>query len=94
MALPLAYYLTWTTYGAWLPGDRRGWVSKHDAAYITPIKEPDPATEEAAREKMRSIPVRFDREKRRMVDAMQCVGFVSTKVGFCTNWRFAPTTST
>jgi REP element-mobilizing transposase RayT len=22
---PLAYFLTWTTYGAWLPGDSRGW---------------------------------------------------------------------
>lgn len=23
-----AYFLTWTTYGAWLPGDERGWVEK------------------------------------------------------------------
>lgn len=23
---PLAYFLTWTTYGTWLPGDQRGWV--------------------------------------------------------------------
>src|SRR5262249_3307643 len=22
----LAYFLTWTTYGTWLPGDARGWV--------------------------------------------------------------------
>ena len=22
---PLAYMLTWTTYGTWLPGDERGW---------------------------------------------------------------------
>jgi hypothetical protein len=21
---PLAYFLTWTTYGTWLPGDERG----------------------------------------------------------------------
>jgi hypothetical protein len=25
---PLAYFLTWTTYGSWLPGDQRGWVAK------------------------------------------------------------------
>jgi REP element-mobilizing transposase RayT len=25
---PLAYFLTWTTYGTWLPGDERGWVRK------------------------------------------------------------------
>jgi hypothetical protein len=23
---PLAYFLTWPTYGTWLPGDERGWV--------------------------------------------------------------------
>ena len=26
---PLAYFLTWTTYGSWLPGDDRGWVDRH-----------------------------------------------------------------
>lgn len=25
---PLAYFLTWTTYGSWLPGDARGWAAK------------------------------------------------------------------
>ena len=25
---PLAYFLTWTTYGTWLPGDERGWVKR------------------------------------------------------------------
>ena len=24
----LAYFLTWTTYGSWLPGDERNWVDK------------------------------------------------------------------
>jgi REP element-mobilizing transposase RayT len=23
---PLAFFLTWTTYGTWLPGDSRGWT--------------------------------------------------------------------
>lgn len=26
---PLAYFLTITTYGTWLPGDKRGWVEYH-----------------------------------------------------------------
>ena len=26
MQPPLAYFLTWTTYGTWLPGDERGWI--------------------------------------------------------------------
>jgi hypothetical protein len=25
---PIAYFLTWTTYGTWLPGDERGWYAK------------------------------------------------------------------
>jgi REP element-mobilizing transposase RayT len=25
---PLAYFLTWTTYGTWLPGDDRGWTER------------------------------------------------------------------
>src|SRR3954470_17634644 len=25
---PLAYFLTWTTYGTWLPGDERGYFTK------------------------------------------------------------------
>lgn len=23
---PIAYFITWSTYGTWLPGDERGWV--------------------------------------------------------------------
>ena len=26
---PFAIFLTWTTYGSWLPGDARGWVDAH-----------------------------------------------------------------
>ena len=29
---PLAYFLTWTTYGTWLPGDERGWNRKDELA--------------------------------------------------------------
>jgi hypothetical protein len=28
---PIGYFLTWVTYGTWLPGDPRGWVEfRHD----------------------------------------------------------------
>jgi len=27
---PLGYFITWTAYGTWLPGDERGWQKKHD----------------------------------------------------------------
>ena len=28
---PLAYFLTWTTYGTWLHGDKRGWVHRNES---------------------------------------------------------------
>ena len=26
MSDPVAFFLTWVTYGTWLPGDQRGWI--------------------------------------------------------------------
>ena len=30
---PTAFFLTWTTYGTWLPGDSRGWVDRRGAIH-------------------------------------------------------------
>ena len=39
MDSPLAYFLTWATYGTWLPGDKRGWVDyRHGWQMPDPIK--------------------------------------------------------
>ncbi|MBD3674040.1 MAG: transposase [Planctomycetaceae bacterium] len=35
---PLAYFLTWTTYGSWLPGDERGWVGRTAAVRAPEMK--------------------------------------------------------
>ena len=35
---PLAYFLTWTTYGAWLPGDERGWQRRNEIEIQPPDK--------------------------------------------------------
>ena len=50
--------LTWTTYGIWLRGDARGWVSK---GIVLP---PDPVLEEADRKRLRYPPFTFPRAKR------------------------------
>jgi hypothetical protein len=46
MSDPLAYFITWATYGTWLPGDERGWVE-----YRRGWQLPDPSlkVEAAAR---------------------------------------------
>jgi REP element-mobilizing transposase RayT len=37
---PLGYFLTWVTYGTWLPGDSRGWVEyRHGWQLPNPIRE-------------------------------------------------------
>ncbi|MEM7473982.1 MAG: transposase [Planctomycetota bacterium] len=44
---PLAYLLTWPTYGTWLPGDERGWIEYHEG-----WKLPDPALQLEAKARM------------------------------------------
>jgi len=33
---PIAYLITWTTYGTWLPGDERGWQKKNRTGEQSP----------------------------------------------------------
>jgi hypothetical protein len=47
MPEPLAYFMTWVTYGSWLPGDERGWVKFRHG-----FQSPDPVRENAARAQM------------------------------------------
>ena len=63
MQEPLAYYLTWTTYGSWLPGDERGWVARPGE-----FREPDVQRTDAARRLMTEPPLTLDLEQRRVVE--------------------------
>jgi hypothetical protein len=63
MGEPLAYFLTWTTYGSWLPGDERGWVAKPGE-----FRPPDADSEEAARQLLTEPAVTLDVEQRRIVE--------------------------
>jgi hypothetical protein len=58
--LPLAYFLTFRTYGSWLPGDPRGWVDRQRNVPGTTYEAPDP--ERWAREvrRLRQPPVALD----------------------------------
>jgi hypothetical protein len=59
MSEPLAYFLTWTTYGTWLPGDSRGWVNRHRKGGVI-VEAPCPALESYARGLMKDPPVVLD----------------------------------
>lgn len=63
MSAPLAYFLTWSTYGTWLPGDERGWTE-----YGHGWQLPDPARKLEAEAKMTEDACGLDREQRRVVE--------------------------
>jgi len=63
MGEPLAYFLTWTTYGTWLPGDERGWVEKPGE-----FRAADHKREERARQRMTEPALTLDVEQRRIVE--------------------------
>ena len=65
----LAYFITWTTYGTWLPGDKRGWVSNKDGAWHVEYREGDASLENFSRSGMKHRPVIFDMTMRKLVDA-------------------------
>jgi REP element-mobilizing transposase RayT len=60
---PLAYYLTWPTYGTWLPGDQRGWVKRGQG-----WQAPDPVRKLEAESRMAEDACRLDHEQRAIVE--------------------------
>ena len=61
---PLAYFLTWTTYGTWLPGDERGWSRKHEFD----IQCPSRLFVEMAQSRMKEPAFFLDDPSRRVVE--------------------------
>jgi REP element-mobilizing transposase RayT len=60
---PLAFFLTWTTYGTWLPGDSRGWVNKPGDSC-----EPEPSRERGAAKRMTEPALTLDVPQRRIIE--------------------------
>ena len=62
---PLAYFLTWTTYGTWLPGDERGWNQKGEPTPQRPIA----LFAEMAESRMTEAEFRLSTSDREIVEA-------------------------
>ncbi|MEX0710698.1 MAG: hypothetical protein WD278_00025 [Pirellulales bacterium] len=60
---PLAFLLTWNTYGTWLPGDERGWVK-----YKQGRQAPDPIVKLEAEARMTEDACVLDDEQRMLVE--------------------------
>ena len=61
---PLAYFLTWTTYGTWLPGDERGWNCRRASG----TQAQNSLFVEMARSQMREPEFRLSESHRRIVE--------------------------
>lgn len=61
---PLAFHLTWTTYGTWLHGDQRGWVEAGEYE----VKSADNKREAKARRSMKEPPVVLTEAQRALVE--------------------------
>ena len=57
---PLAYFLTFTTYGTWLHGDGRGSVDREHNQPGEPWPEPDPARREGSAARLAQPPYLLD----------------------------------
>jgi REP element-mobilizing transposase RayT len=64
----IAYLITFRTYGTWLPGDDRGWVTRRDNSFGTPVLEPDLGAEMRSRKALRAHPLILSPDQRRVVD--------------------------
>lgn len=61
---PVGFFLTWATYGTWLPGDSRGWMEYHNGWQL-----PRPFRESEAKAKMTDEACRLDEKQRDAVES-------------------------
>jgi REP element-mobilizing transposase RayT len=66
---PLAYLITFRTYGTWLHGDERGSVSRHRNRYGSSKLRHEPKWLEINKERMSREPVKLDARQRASVRA-------------------------
>ena len=64
---PIAYFLTFTTYGTWLHGRESGSVDREHNAFDTPIIVANSKLERRQREKMKQPEYRLDEQSRAIV---------------------------
>lgn len=65
---PLAYLITFRTYGTWLHGDERGSIDLKHNVYGTPLLPPNPDQEHTAALKLNHAPVILNAEQRQAVE--------------------------
>jgi hypothetical protein len=75
--MALAYFITFTTYGTWLPGNAKGSVHDEHNVFATPLLEADAKREQLAQMAMKEPPYVMSAAEREIV----CKAIVGLAVG-------------
>jgi len=65
-SVPLAYLITFRTYGTWLHGDTRGSVDREHNVFQTPLLLANPRRERGARQRSKHAPVMLNAAQRQV----------------------------
>ncbi|MEP7148902.1 MAG: transposase [Acidobacteriota bacterium] len=66
---PIAFFVSFRTYGTWLHGDERGSIDRFHNAYRSPYVEPNEKWLEYNRAKLKSPPFKLNAQARKVVEA-------------------------
>ncbi len=66
---PLAYFISFRTYGTWLHGDRRGSIDRYHNKYGTPYLPPDLKWNQENQRRLKTTPLRLTAKHRKAVEA-------------------------
>ncbi len=67
MEYPIAYHITFTTYGTWLHGDSRGSVDKQHNLYHSDFVSPNSKLHKKEQDKLKNPPIILDKTGRDIV---------------------------
>ncbi len=65
---PIAYLITFRSYGTWMHGDARGSIDRNHRGYGTPALPPSPRREQIETLLLKHPPVIFDLRQRRAIE--------------------------
>ena len=80
MLFPMAFHITWGTYGTRLHGSSKPHVDRDHNEYGAPLAPTDPDRERESRERMNSQPVKLTLEQRNVVE--QAIREVAARYGW------------
>ncbi|HUR98352.1 MAG TPA: transposase [Pyrinomonadaceae bacterium] len=78
---PIAYFISFRTYGTWLHGDERGSIDKFNNVYRTPYVGPNKKWLEHNQKLLKSPPFKLNAKARNVIDS--AVREVCTHRGWC-----------